>query len=90
MTVDVVGSGDPLVLICGLATTRSIWRHAAPLLAASRQVVTLDVPGFGSARPAGRGFDLAVVADQIAQDLRAAGVCAPYDLVGTRWAGRSP
>ncbi len=82
MTVDVVGSGDPLVLIHGLATTRSIWRHAAPLLAASRQVVTLDVPGFGSARPAGRGFDLAVVADQIAQDLRAAGVCAPYDLVG--------
>jgi len=90
MTVDVVGSGDPLVLICGLATTRSIWRHVAPLLAASRQVVTLDVPGFGSARPAGSGFDLAVVADQIAQDLQAAGVCAPYDLVGTRWAGRSP
>jgi len=55
MTVDVVGSSDPLVLICGLATTRSIWRHVAPLLAASRQVVTLDVPGFGSARRAGSG-----------------------------------
>ena len=58
MTVDITGRGDPLVLIHGLATTRSIWRHAAPRLAATRAVVTLDVPGFGAARPVGRGFDL--------------------------------
>ncbi len=87
MTVDVIGRGDPLVLIHGLATTRCIWRHAAPRLARSRQVVTLDVPGFGDARPVGRGFDLERVADRVAEDLRASGVPAPYALVGHSMGG---
>jgi len=82
MTVDVMGRGDPLVLIHGLATTRTIWRHAAPRLAAGRQVVTLDVPGFGAARPVGRGFDLEVVSDRVAELLCASGIGEPYDLVG--------
>jgi len=82
MTVDVMGRGDPLVLIHGLATTRTIWRHAAPRLAAGRQVVTLDVPGFGAARPVGRGFDLEVVSDRVAEHLCASGIGEPYDLVG--------
>lgn len=85
--VDVSGSGDPLVLVHGLATTRSIWRHAAPRLAARRRVATLDVPGFGAARRAGRGFDLGLVADAIAADLRAAAVPEPYDLVGHSMGG---
>ena len=77
-----MGRGDPLVLIHGLATTRTIWRHAAPRLAAGRQVVTLDVPGFGAARPVGRGFDLEVVSDRVAEHLCASGIGEPYDLVG--------
>ena len=80
--VDITGSGDPLVLIHGLATTRSIWRHVAPRLAATRQVVTLDVPGFGAARPVGRGFELEAVAADVADGLRESGVAGPYDLVG--------
>ena len=80
--VDVLGDGSPLVLVHGLATTRSIWVHAAPQLARARQVVTLDVPGFGAARPVGRGFDLQRVADRVHQDLRDAGVPEPFDLVG--------
>ena len=87
MTVDISGQGEPLVLIHGLATTRSIWRHAAPRLAATRQVVTLDVPGFGAARPVGRGFDLEEVAARVAQQLRARGVSEPYDLVGHSMGG---
>jgi pimeloyl-ACP methyl ester carboxylesterase len=80
--LDVTGDGEPLVLIHGLATTCSIWRHVAPRLAATRQVVTLDVPGFGAARPVGRGFDLEEVAARVADDLRAGGVAEPFDLVG--------
>ena len=79
---DITGRGDPLVLVHGLATTRSIWRHAAPRLARTRQVVTLDVPGFGAAQPAGHGFGLDAVADQMRCDLRMAGVPEPFDLVG--------
>jgi pimeloyl-ACP methyl ester carboxylesterase len=37
-TVDITGRGEPLVLIHGLATTRSIWRHAAPRLAATAAI----------------------------------------------------
>jgi pimeloyl-ACP methyl ester carboxylesterase len=80
--VDVIGGGEPLVLVHGLATTRAIWVHAAPLLARERQVVTIDVPGFGAAAPAGRGFDLDAVAERMHDDLRAAGVGEPFDLVG--------
>jgi pimeloyl-ACP methyl ester carboxylesterase len=80
--VDVTGRGDPLVLVHGLATTRSIWTHAAPLLAQDRQVVTIDVPGFGAAAPVGRGFDLDAVAGRMHAELRAAGVSEPFDLVG--------
>jgi pimeloyl-ACP methyl ester carboxylesterase len=87
VTVDVSGRGDPLVLIHGLATTRSIWRHAAPRLAASRQVFTIDVPGFGAARPVGRGFDLETVAARLAEALRCSGAPEPYDLVGHSMGG---
>ncbi len=78
----VAGDGDPLVLVHGLATTRSIWVHATPLLARSRQVVAIDVPGFGAARPVGRGFDLTDVSDRMRGDLLAAGVPEPFELVG--------
>ncbi len=80
--VDTLGAGDPLVLLHGLATTRAIWTHVAPLLARRRQVVTADAPGFGAAAPAGRGFDLGEVADRVYFDLRAAGVAEPFDLAG--------
>ena len=80
--IDVSGHGDPLVLLHGLATTSSIWRQTVPRLAASRCVVTLDVPGFGGSAPVGRGFDLPAVAAHIARELRAAGVAEPYRLVG--------
>jgi pimeloyl-ACP methyl ester carboxylesterase len=80
--VDLSGSGAPLVLIHGLATTRSIWCDVAPRLAATHRVVTLDVPGFGTSRPAGRWFDLDAVAARVADDLRGAGVAPPFDLVG--------
>jgi pimeloyl-ACP methyl ester carboxylesterase len=75
-------TGQPLVLVHGLATTRAIWRHAVPLLAREREVVTIDVPGFGAARPAGRGFDLDDVADRLYERLLADGVREPFDLAG--------
>lgn len=80
--LDVSGHGDPLVLVHGLATTRSVWRHVVPLLATRRRVVAIDVPGFGGSDPAGPGFDLDQVGDAIAGGLREAGVSEPYDLVG--------
>jgi len=80
--VDVVGEGRPLLLLHGLATTRSIWALVVPRLSRERCVVTLDVPGFGAAAPAGRGFRLDDVADRVHDVLRDARVNGPLDVVG--------
>jgi pimeloyl-ACP methyl ester carboxylesterase len=87
VTFDDRGSGEPLVLIHGLATTRVIWRHVLPLLSEGRRVITLDVPGFGESPPAGEGFDLHEVASRIAAGLGRAGVTKPFDLVGHSMGG---
>ena len=80
--LDDAGSGETLVLIHGLATTRRIWGLVAPGLRETRRVVAVDVPGFGGSPPVGRGFELESVAQRIADGLAEAGIPAPYDLVG--------
>ena len=47
-----VGSGRPLLLVHGLGGTHRSWETVAPQLAAEREVVAVDLPGFG-ASPAG-------------------------------------
>jgi pimeloyl-ACP methyl ester carboxylesterase len=44
---DRTGSGEPLVLIHGFGAHRQLWRLAVELLAPHRDVINLDVPGFG-------------------------------------------
>jgi pimeloyl-ACP methyl ester carboxylesterase len=41
------GSGPPLLLIHGLGSCKEMWRPVVPLLAGEREVVMLDLPGFG-------------------------------------------
>jgi pimeloyl-ACP methyl ester carboxylesterase len=82
LAVDDTGSGEPLVLVHGLATTREIWTGVLPQLSRSRRVVTLDLPGFGESPPSGPGFELDEVADRVARGLAAHGVRGPFDLVG--------
>ncbi len=82
LALEVAGSGKPLVLLHGLATDRRIWRAVVPALARERQVVTVDLPGFGASAPAGEGYDLDEVADRIARGIAAQRIRAPFDLVG--------
>jgi 3-oxoadipate enol-lactonase len=82
LALDDGGTGEPLVLLHGLATTSRIWSHVAPELRRTRRVIAVDVPGFGGSPAVGPGFDLQTVADHIADGLAARGVPAPYDLVG--------
>lgn len=42
------GSGEPLVLIAGLGASRRIWSPVVDRLAAERDVVAVDLPGFGT------------------------------------------
>jgi pimeloyl-ACP methyl ester carboxylesterase len=60
MTVDLNfvrrGSGEPLVLIHGLGGSIVIWRPVMDRLAAERDVVAVDLPGFGRSPDPGDGF----------------------------------
>jgi pimeloyl-ACP methyl ester carboxylesterase len=82
LAVEQSGSGEPLVLIHGIATDRHIWDLVVPSLASSRLVVTVDLPGFGESQPAGQGFDLEAVADRIARGLAGRRLHGPIDIVG--------
>ena len=82
LALDDVGTGDPLVLVHGIATDRSIWDLVVGELARGRRVITLDVPGFGDSEPAGEEFDLREVAGQIVAGLADEGISGPFDLVG--------
>jgi pimeloyl-ACP methyl ester carboxylesterase len=86
LAVERHGSGNPLVMVHGVGTTRAVWRHALPHLSAERQVVTLDLPGFGDSPPAGPGFPLDEVADLVADEVIDA-AAAPVDLLGASLGG---
>jgi pimeloyl-ACP methyl ester carboxylesterase len=52
------GSGPPLVLIHGLASSLYTWQAALPRLASRYQVIALDLPGFGgSEQPPDLAFE---------------------------------
>ena len=48
---DRIGEGPPLVLLHGIGMSRAVWRPVVPLLAREREVVAVDMPGFGASPP---------------------------------------
>lgn len=61
-----IGSGDPVVLIPGLASPRAVWDGVAPALARNHRVLLVQVNGFGGDDPganAGEGVLAGIVAD---------------------------
>lgn len=50
------GDGPPLVLIHGLGGSEVVWNPVMERLAAERDVVALDLPGFGRSPDPGNGF----------------------------------
>lgn len=47
LTYDRTGGGDPLVLIHGLGSARTVWSLVAPALSETFDVVAVDLPGHG-------------------------------------------
>jgi pimeloyl-ACP methyl ester carboxylesterase len=45
------GSGPPLMLLHPLGLNRRVWDPVLPLLVRSRDVITIDLPGFGASPP---------------------------------------
>jgi 3-oxoadipate enol-lactonase len=84
IAMDVHGTGTPLVLVHGVATSRAVWRHVVPGLAQRHVVATPDLPGFGASPPTGRGFVLEEVADALGDAIAR---LAPFDLLGNSLGG---
>ena len=42
------GQGEPLVLIHGIGSRLQVWDHVLPYLESEREVIALDLPGFGA------------------------------------------
>jgi pimeloyl-ACP methyl ester carboxylesterase len=49
-----LGSGPPLLLVHGLGSCKEMWRPVLPALAREREVVAVDMPGFGASPPGPR------------------------------------
>jgi pimeloyl-ACP methyl ester carboxylesterase len=49
------GAGDPLLLVHPLGGTLTLWRPVMPLLAEHRDVIAVDMPGFGGSAPLRNG-----------------------------------
>lgn len=51
------GSGEPLLLLHGLGGSTAVWGPVVERLARERDVVAIDLPGFGAAAPLAAGVE---------------------------------
>lgn len=74
------GAGPPLLLVHGLGGSVVVWRPVMPLLATERDVIAVDLPGFGASAPAmnGDGYTPTAMAAALADLCRELGVERPH------------
>lgn len=62
LAYDRAGAGPPLVLIHGIGSRRGVWKPVVPRLAAARDLLAVDLPGFGDSDPLPDGAEPTVAA----------------------------
>ncbi|OKI01947.1 alpha/beta hydrolase [Streptomyces sp. CB02923] len=74
------GSGTPIVLLHGIGHHLQAWEPVTDILAASHEVVALDLPGFGAspALPPGVPYDVDSVASLLAATFTTLGLDRPH------------
>lgn len=82
------GAGEPMVLLHGIGHHWQAWEPVLSVLAASHEVVALDLPGFGAspALPEGYSYELSDVVPLLARTIEALGLDRPH-LVGNSLGG---
>lgn len=80
------GAGRPLVLVHGLGASYDCWRDVVPHLVGHREVVVLDLPGFGRSASMPGPVTVASMSDHVERLLREADLLQA-DLVGSSMGG---
>ena len=86
LAVDRCGSGPALVLLHPLGADRRVWAPVLELLAGSREVIAVDLPGFGGSPPLAGEPSPAALAQAVDEGLEALGV-REYDVAGNSLGG---
>ncbi|MFF1353552.1 alpha/beta fold hydrolase [Streptomyces sp. NPDC058297] len=75
-----VGTGEPLLLLHGIGHHWQAWAPVIPVLAAERDVIAIDLPGFGAspALPVGVAYDLPTVTTTLGALCAALGIERPH------------
>ncbi len=80
------GSGQPVLLLHGLASTCHIWDLVAPFLAQECSVIALDQRGHGESAKPNEGYDFASVSGDVLGVISQLGWDTPV-VVGHSWGG---
>ncbi|MFE1190295.1 alpha/beta fold hydrolase [[Kitasatospora] papulosa] len=80
MSYERTGAGAPLVLLHGIGHHRQAWDPVLRILAAERDVIAVDLPGFGAspALPHGLAHDLRTMVPVLGSFFEALGVVRPH------------
>ena len=81
------GSGKPLLMIHGLGGSHRSWDPVVAALAAEREVIAVDLPGFGATPPLPGEVSIATLADAVTAFLDAHGLRG-VDAVGSSMGAR--
>ena len=81
------GTGRPLVLVHGLGSSWATWLPIFDRLAATREVIALDLPGFGASEPLEGEVTVATLTDAVERFLREEGL-EGSDVVGSSMGAR--
>lgn len=81
------GQGRPLVLVHGLGSSLRTWDTVVPALSAHREVVAVDLPGFGGSAPLTGEVGIATLTDALERFLREEGL-EDADVVGSSMGAR--
>ena len=80
------GSGQPILLLHGLASTCHIWDLVAPILAQDHAVIALDQRGHGESAKPNYGYDFASVSKDVIAVIEQLFTTPPI-VVGHSWGG---
>ena len=80
------GTGQPVVLLHGLASTCHIWDQVAPILARDYPVLAMDQRGHGQSAKPNHGYDFATVGSDLLGLIEARKLERPI-VVGHSWGG---